>query len=174
MSQVIYLKEGVGNVVFTRDHKPIPFHEVGSDIGGIKLDTERDSEMIDELNELIKQKSGGVWLSNDAEYDSKKKLPVWRPSNPVSEPLKVFQPNRLKPVSDRPEDVAAAAEPSIRPGPTLSPALAQDLTKPGKPALPPAESGEAPPSAPPVNLKPRVGRASVKPKPATEIAPAAA
>jgi hypothetical protein len=172
--QLIFLKEQIGSAIYYKPNGPsgpdklIPFHEVGDDIGGIKLESDRaeDQPVIERLQECITTRTGGVWLSNDAEYNSKKKQPIWRPSNPVSEPLKVFRPNRLQSVSDRPEDVAAVAEP-VRPPPSLNPRLAQDLTKPGKPAipaLPPAESGQEPPPAVPVNLKPRVGKATIKPK----------
>jgi hypothetical protein len=186
MSQVIYLKEQIGSALFYKvgeEPKVIPFHEVGSDIGGIKLDTEveTDKPIIDALNQCIKDRVGGVWLSSDAEYEAKKKLAPWRPSNPVSEPLKVFRPQHPKPVTDRPEDVAAAngeAFVQSRPGPTVNPALAQSLTAPGAPAGPsPAESGAEPPSAPPKIAKPRVGKASQVRKAAPtppETAPAAA
>ena len=184
--QVIYLKEQFGNAVFYKPGnngepaKPVPFHEVGDDIGGIKLDDAlpENQPLIDALNQMITDRVGGVYLATEAQYDALKKKPVWRPSNPASEPLKVFQPNRRQPVTARPEDVAAAADQPLaqpnRPIPSLNPVVAADLTRPGKPAVSPAESGAEPPAAPPVNLKPRVGRASVKSKPATETAPATA
>jgi hypothetical protein len=177
MSQLIFLKEQANSPIYYKPDgdkgpdKMIPFHEVGDDIGGIKLDDEReqDKPIIDALNECIREHRGGVYLATEGQYSDVLKKPIFKPSNPVSEPLKVFRPNRLQPVSDRPEDVAAVAEP-VRPIPSINPRLAQELTKPGGvPALPPAESGAEPPSAPPVNLKPRIGKATVKPTPTAPI-----
>lgn len=164
--QIIYLKEQFSIALFDRNNAPIPFHEVGDDIGGIKLDSERDKERIEDIEKAIGEHRGGVYLATEEQYNDLKKKPIWRPSNPTSEPLAVFRPNRINPVSARQEDVAAADSQSVppsRPIPGINPAAAAMLTQPGKPAeMTPSESGAAPPSAPPRIVKPRVGKASQK------------
>jgi len=161
-TQKIYLKEQIGNAVFDRHNVVIPFHEVGSDIGGIKLDSERDAEKIEDIEKHIKNRVGGIWASNEAEYEGKKKVPLWRQSMPQSDLLQVFQPRRQPQPPVAGDAVAAAKADAVPPAPSgkrsapipFGDAIAELLTKPTKGV--PADT-EAPPA---VSPKTRIGRAS--------------
>ncbi len=174
MSQVIYLKEQIGNAVFDRKGSVIPFHEVGGDFGGIKLDTERDAETIEDIEGHIKNRTGGIWKANEAEYLKKKTLPLWKQSMPQSEPIRAFKP-RTSPVVGDAAAVDKPAQPApgpYPPAPPISPLMGQMLTQPGL-SVPGKQEGGEPaqvPAAPAV--KPRMGRR--RPAEKTEPVPAAA
>lgn len=163
-TQVIYLKEQVNNAVFDRNKQVIPFHEIGSDFGGIKLDSERDAALIEDIEKAIAEHRGGVYKSSEAEYEKKKQEPIWRPSVSASDPLRVFSPPRQpQTVPDAPVAVgkpAAPPAPATVPNPAM--AIAQELSR--TPLSAPVEQDAA--NTEMANLlkqpvaKPRMGRAT--------------
>lgn len=175
-TQKIYLKEQIWNAVFDRHGIVIPFHEIGGDIGGIKLDSERDAEKIADIEDHIKSRTGGIWASTEAEYEGKKKVPLWRQSAPHSDLLQVFRPQRQPPeAGDTAVTVKADVVPPAPSGQRAAPipiadSIAELLTKPtvGVPA-----DSEPPPA---ISPKTRIGRASQSkvPSPLSEPAPIAA
>lgn len=166
--QVIYLKEQLGNAVLDRNGKVIPFHALGGDYGGIKLDSDRDKDMIADIETAIKEHRGGIYKSNDAEYEKKKEIPRWQPSVSQSDQqLRVFSPPRQRPAV--PVAPAAEGKPSaqpaasgVRPAPIpFGDLVAQQLTQPVA-----KEAGSSGVVQAPVDAeksaapKPRMGRAS--------------
>jgi hypothetical protein len=159
--QKIYLKELANNAVYDSKGRVIPFHQVGDDIGGIKLDTERDAEMISEIEKHIKAKTGGIYAATEGQYADVSKKPVFVQSQPQSEPLRVFSNNKVQPTAPQAVDAAAANQPPAippKPIPGIHPLAAASLLTPAAPAKPsPAESGQEPPAAP-VKSTPRIAR----------------
>lgn len=99
MPKRYFSKEQIENVLYDRKGKAIPFESLADRMGVIALDTAKDAELIEDLDNFRKQRVGGVVpLSGEAEYEEvKKKLP-WQPSASPSEPLlamaPVFQPSK--------------------------------------------------------------------------------
>jgi hypothetical protein len=160
MATKYFLKYLVSKPVYDRHGKQIPFEVYGGDFGGIVVDTERDKELVEDLNKLVG--TMGVAHSTEDEQRLKKQLEPWNPSNPRSE-IRAFNPQKNSSQPQVPAGVAAVANMAI---PPLAP-----MPRTDGPA--PAMTQEPPAALPKAFTPPRVARPKV-PKGVAAITPSAA
>jgi hypothetical protein len=146
-----YIKEVVSNPVLDRNGKAIQWETIGQDYGILTLD-ENDpvqQQLIEDLDKLREQKTGGIVPCTEDEQRQKKLQYPWQPSVSPSEPtLRVFQ-DQLK-ASSRKSGVAEVSQPVTAP-----PVQPVAVT----PTMPPAAI-EEPPKVLTPKFKPRMGRVS--------------
>jgi hypothetical protein len=136
MDEKFFKKVAITTTVFDRKNQPIKFEITPSGIGVIKLDDEKDAELIEDLNAKADARQGGIVRISAEIYEAEKKKTSSRPLRRqlgilnqirVSKPPELFKKRETN--SEVVQSAVKNANSAIVPKPELAPTLGQFKSK---------------------------------------------